>query len=168
MTRMTMEAKFWPKVDKNGPQPGPETLAAGLGPCWVWIAPIHRSGYAYIQSADGRRANLRAHRVSYEMANGPIPTGLDIDHLCRVRHCVNPAHLEPVTHRENQRRSPLIRDALWHGARTHCVNGHLYDEENTAYTNGYRRCRACSRESNRRQHGSKPRYEDGLGHRDRK
>ena len=65
--------------------------------CWIWRGRIAPNGY-------GRLGSKYAHRVMYELHVGPIPTGLDVDHLCRVRHCVNPRHLEPVTRSENLRR----------------------------------------------------------------
>jgi hypothetical protein len=70
-------------------------------PCWVWRCPLDKDGYAQV-TVDNRRC--RAHKVYYEKAKGPVPDGLDLDHLCRVRHCVNPDHLEPVTNLENTRR----------------------------------------------------------------
>lgn len=74
--------------------------------CWLWCAWSTPAGYGMIKIA-GRTA--QAHRVSYELHVGPIPEGHEIDHLCRNRGCVNPAHLEPVTHAENQRRSAVAR-----------------------------------------------------------
>ncbi len=76
------------------------------------------------------------------MFKGPIPEGLELDHLCRVRHCVNPDHLEAVTHREN------IRRGLG-GPRSHCINGHEFTPENTSLKRGWQACRACSREKMR-------------------
>ncbi|MDN5929664.1 MAG: HNH endonuclease [Pseudonocardia sp.] len=104
--------------------------------CWIWLGPSHK-GYA----AYGR--NKLAHRRSYEDSVGPIPAGLEIDHLCRQTMCVNPAHLEPVTRLENIRR----RYAL----QTHCKHGHVFDESNTYWRpNGRRDCRACFRDRTRR------------------
>ncbi len=76
--------------------------------CWLWTAARNENGYPLLW-AGGKM--IRAHRFSYEVHVGSIPAGLDLDHLCRVRHCVNPAHLEPVTRSENLRRSPLIAEA---------------------------------------------------------
>lgn len=104
--------------------------------CWLWQGWINPGGYG---RALFNRYSGQAHRLSYEIHVGPIPEGLTLDHLCRVRHCVNPAHLEPVTHRENVRRG---RNAAT--KRTHCPHGHPYDEANT-YINprGDWECRAC-------------------------
>lgn len=79
-----------------------------------------------------------AHRLAYARVNGAIPEGLEIDHVCRNKQCVNPLHLEAVTHNENIRRR--------YADYTHCVNGHEYTPENTYIrTNGYRDCRVCIR-----------------------
>ncbi len=92
---------------------------------------------------------MRAHRFAYELLVGPIPDGLVIDHLCRVRHCVNPAHMEPVTRWENTLRGGSFSAVA--ARQTHCVNGHPFDEENTHVDRrGFRRCRACNRERLRR------------------
>lgn len=93
--------------------------------------------------------------MAYIAFNGPIPDDLDLDHLCRNPPCWNPAHLEPVTHRENAHRSPL-NQANWQAVReiTHCPQGHEYTPENTAISaSGSRRCRECERQKHvRREH----------------
>jgi hypothetical protein len=86
--------------------------------------------------------NVRVHRWAYETLVGPIPDGLVIDHLCRVRNCVNPDHLEPVTHRENIRRGEA---GAWNRVKTHCPQGHEYTPENTRYSGTTRNCRECQR-----------------------
>lgn len=82
-----------------------------------------------------------AHRIAYQLLVGPIPEGMQLDHLCRNRRCVNPDHLEPVTHAENVRRG---LSGAYLRARTHCPKGHPYDQANTYVSNsGSRNCRAC-------------------------
>lgn len=134
------EATFWRKVDKHGPLP---EHREDLGPCWLWEAGISKRGYAKWKPP--RTFPIQtyiAHRVSFFLINGPIPVDRpQLDHLCRVRRCVNPDHLEPVTLAENLKRG--------FAAITHCPAGHLYDEQNTywATVGGYqcRSCRSCHR-----------------------
>lgn len=118
--------------------------------CWLWTASLNKSGYGIIWQ--DRKMSL-VHRVSLELAGRPVPEGLVTDHLCRVRRCFNPDHLEAVTHRENTMRSP-IAVAAQHARKTHCVNGHPFSDENTyVHTeNGRlrRRCRTCTEASVRR------------------
>lgn len=115
-------ARFWPKVDKAGPDG-----------CWLWTASLDTKGYGKFY--DGERI-VTAYRWAWTNARGPVPEGLELDHLCRVRRCVNPDHLEPVTHAENRRRA----------RKTHCLRGHALDEANTYIRpNGYGACRECLR-----------------------
>lgn len=118
--------------------------------CWEWIAALDPNGYGRFGMPGATRADWRmklAHRVSYETFAGPIPEGLDLDHLCRNRSCVNPEHLEPVTRSENLRRSPLMARGQ---DKTHCPHGHEYSPENTRITKaGARACRTCERKRNR-------------------
>lgn len=100
-TRSAPEARFWAKVNKDGPAP---THRSDLGSCWLWTASTNW-GYGVL-SIDGR--SIRAHRFAYELLVGPIPEGLQLDHLCHVRHCVRPDHLEPVTLQEN-----VVREASY-------------------------------------------------------
>lgn len=106
---------------------------------WLWTGAINKGGYGNFWLA-GRYVS--AHRVAYRHYVGEIPEGLTIDHLCRVRHCVNPEHLEAVTNRTN-----LLRGNGFAGrfARTtQCPKGHLYDAANTRIgACGSRYCRAC-------------------------
>lgn len=145
-TAEVMERRFWDKV------------SIGDG-CWEWLAGKTGSGYGAISIPNSGQRMIGAHRYAYELMRGAIPEGLHIDHLCRNPGCVNPAHLEPVTSAENIRRS---RIAVERRGRTHCPQGHPYDEENT-YRNpnsGDRACRECGRENCRRRR--RRRKEAGL------
>lgn len=127
-SRPGREDLFWAKVDKSGD-------------CWLWTASINASGYGSFGA--GGKSRL-AHRVAYEFVRGEIPAGLTLDHLCRVRSCVNPDHLEPVTARENTRRG---FPGAYLKAKKCCPRGHVYDEENTKISSrGTRSCKACQSE----------------------
>ena len=119
------------------------------GGCWLWIGSVNENGYGTV--GRWRGPQRRAHRAFYELLVGPIPDGLDLDHLCRVRRCVNPAHLEPVTRSENLRRS--VRSM-----RLVCKKGHPLTPENTRVkSDGRRRCRTCQREADRRREARRAR-----------
>lgn len=75
------------------------------GECWVWVGRLNRHGYGRVHRGNRPTRHTPAHRFFYEALVGPVPEGLELDHTCRVRACVNPAHLEPVTHAENMRRA---------------------------------------------------------------
>lgn len=132
--RRSVEDRFWPKVDKTDG-------------CWLWRSAIDTSGYGVMSSPEGK---LYAHRVSYELANGPVPEGLEVRHACDVRACVNPGHLSVGTRADN------VQDMVSRGrtpggphrGATHCIRGHAFTPENTRIrTDGKRRsCRACDRE----------------------
>ena len=113
--------------------------------CWLWMAYLQRDGYGQFTAYSiGKRAfQVAAHRWSYEHFIGPIPKGFQIDHLCRVRSCVNPHHLEAVTCKENVHRGEGRAVTNMH--KTHCPHGHPYDESNTVYEDGRRRCYVCLR-----------------------
>lgn len=114
--------------------------------CWLWTATLSGKGYGQFRF---RGKLWIAHRAAYEIFVGPIPEGATLDHLCRVRRCVNPEHLEPVSQRENLLRGDTI--TARHAAATHCPRGHEYNSENTYVQpiTGGRRCRTCRREQRR-------------------
>lgn len=114
--------------------------------CWLWTRCLTWAGYGRLQvtDVDGRSTAWGAHRAAYVAWVGPVPEGLHLDHLCRVRHCVNPKHLEPVTVKENLYRSPVAPASI-NSRRTHCKRGHEFTAANTyvpSRTN-YRACRTC-------------------------
>lgn len=115
------------------------------GECVVWTGSRSSRGYGRVSVAGRIKP---AHVAVYEFVNGPVPVGLELDHTCRRPACVNPKHLEPVTHRENVLRgtSPAARNAV----KPHCPKGHPYTPENTSlFDGGRRRCRTCINARNR-------------------
>lgn len=141
---------------QSRPSPIPEVVAPDIrfdekwipepnSGCWLWTAATKEGDYGSF--FNGRRV-VKAHRFSYERKYGPIPAGLVLDHKCRVHCCVNPAHLEAVTNKENLRRGEgQTGRHRW----THCKNGHEFTPENTFIRpNGCRACRACAAERARR------------------
>lgn len=109
--------------------------------CWLWTSSLQYKGYGTFWGGEG---SVYAHRWAYEHSVGAVPDGLELDHLCRVRACVNPGHLEAVTHAENCRRRPLGPIPAT------CKRGHDLSGENLFFnTYGYRMCRACTRETQR-------------------
>jgi hypothetical protein len=139
------EPRFWQKVNKDGPLPASDTLAAGSGPCWLWTgaAALSLAGTEYGSFRfDGKPGG--AHRYSYRLHTGPLVVGMEIDHLCRVTLCVNPDHLEQVPPRTNKLRG--VGAAAQAARRTRCPQDHEYTEENTYRQPGnprHRECRTC-------------------------
>jgi hypothetical protein len=134
---MPARMKFWERIERTPT-------------CWLWTGPLDRDGYG-ITHAKGVRL---AHRLSWVLHRGPIPKPLQIDHLCRVRACVNPDHLELVTAVENVMRGQ--GPTAVHARQTHCINGHPFDELNTTVETSRdgrqrRRCRTCKTATDRRQ-----------------
>lgn len=128
-----------------------QSIRVSSGGCWEWAGSKFGTGYGRYRHERGDRGRQLAHRVSYRVLAGEFDSGLDIDHLCRNKICVNPAHLEPVPHHVNQDRSPLIKVAFAarveaQKAITHCPQGHEYTENNTRRDKrGCRVCRTCQR-----------------------
>ena len=115
----TLEERFWRKVKKTDN-------------CWLWLGFKNREGYGMFYLGN----TTTAHRVSYMIKHGSIPEGLHIDHLCRVRNCVNPDHLEAVTPSVNVKRGG-------NSIKTHCIHGHPLSGENLKVYEGKRKCRTC-------------------------
>lgn len=121
-------AEFWGNVTKGTD-------------CWLWTGHTDRDGYGIFY----RRGHVRAHRFAYESEVGVIPAGLEPDHLCGVRKCVRPEHLELVSHRENVLRGRSF--AAINSRKTHCPRGHEFTAANTyVYPSGGRQCRTCRAE----------------------
>lgn len=119
-----------------------EKVAVAESGCWLWQAEVGSNGYGRFWFREDR---MPAHRFAHEHYKGPTPEGWVIDHLCRVPTCVNPDHLEAVTHGENVRRGdhPERR-------KTHCKWGHPFTEDNILWRGRKRRCRRCIQDQNRR------------------
>lgn len=134
-----LESRFFARVEKTST-------------CWLWSGQMNPYGYGHFEV---KRKRIRVHRWSYEHHVGPILEGFVIDHLCRVRNCVNPDHLEAVTSAENTRRGEVA-------TRTHCLKGHEYTPENTVMISTpsnprpYRQCRECLRDRDRRRRKVSP------------
>lgn len=139
-------ASFWAKVRKSDL-------------CWEWVGALDSCGYGMVRN---NLKSRKAHRVSYEWLVGPVPDGLEIDHLCRNRACVRPDHLEAVTHLENMSRGDAGK---YLAVRERCNAGHPFDKENTYIRadGGGRACRACRMNDMRRSRGRRPKSECACG-----
>ncbi len=118
--------------------------------CWPWKGGLAGGGYGTFRyrKSDGTTGKVAAHRFAYEVMVGPIPQGLEVDHVrskgCKLRSCVNAvSHLEPVTQIENLRRADGVGSL--NSRKTHCINGHEFTAENTRLARGWRQCRTCER-----------------------
>ena len=124
-------------------RPHIERVLQKLGPadangCWPWLGHVDKRGYG--RTHDEHGCSALAHREVYVILVGPIPSGLELDHLCRNPPCANPSHMEPVTGAENKRRAAAANYTNC------CPSGHPFDEANTYVDRqGYRKCRACRR-----------------------
>lgn len=136
--------RFWARIDRRG-----------AGECWEWIGAVTSNGYGrFSPRINGVMHRVMAHRLSYETLVGPIPDGLVIDHLCRNRRCVNPAHLEPVPQLVNVMRGEGV--GVINAAKTECLDGHEFTPDNTYITpKGRRACLACQRRRSREYHARK-------------
>jgi hypothetical protein len=137
MPRLSVVERFWALVDMNGSVPA---NLPDLGNCWLWQGNISGDGYGRFW--DGTR-KIQAH--NFLISAG---IGLQPDHLCRNRRCVRPSHLEPITCRENLLRGDTL--ASHNALKTHCKNGHPFDDSNTKIRPTGRDCYACGRERTRR------------------
>jgi hypothetical protein len=108
--------------------------------CWLWDGYLSSNGYAMLGGKKGKKG-IRVHRLMFEHFFRKVPEGMELDHLCRVRRCVNPTHLEIVTHKENMRRG-------FNGRKTHCLRGHPLTGDNLRIirSTGARQCLTCKRE----------------------
>lgn len=115
--------------------------------CWLWLGYTDSDGYGRLSVSRPIRTQRGAHQISFELFVGPIPPGFELDHLCRVRCCVNPAHLRLLTHVDNAARTTVGRRANRpRNTGTHCRNGHEFTAANTYISpGGCRYCRTCNR-----------------------
>lgn len=125
-TPRPLSDRFWEKVDASGD-------------CWDWMGAKTQDGYGAIGAGGRGGRTLMAHRVVFDLVGIPIPTGMEVDHLCFRRHCVNPDHLEIVTGYENKLRQRRY-------LKLTCLNGHDIIGDNLYVSpSGRRSCRACKR-----------------------
>lgn len=127
-------ARFWPRVEKTDT-------------CWLWHGTLMRNGYGTFTVRGPLRRQM-AHHLTYRLDGRAIPEGYLLDHICRVRNCVNPDHLRPLTNRENVLLG--IGPTAINAQKTYCSKGHEFTPENTwRDRRGGRRCRTCHNESER-------------------
>jgi hypothetical protein len=131
----TPEERFWSFVDKNGPEAFHSQTGKPIGKCWNWSGGVS-DGYGMLWL---NKKNIHAHRFSYRLYRGATPDGLELDHLCRNRSCSNPAHLEPVTHKENVRRGESPSAVARRTKR--CKIGHEYEPSSGPGPRGCQTCR---------------------------
>jgi hypothetical protein len=134
--RVNNERKHFPDGRPLRAAEPPRVRSVDPAECVLWQGALDRDGYGK-RMVQGK--TVAVHRWAYERANGSIPAGMEIDHLCRNRRCYNPEHLDAVTQRENRRR------AAW---RQSCIHGHVLTAENTLWHGDRRRCRTCQAEAN--------------------
>ena len=132
----------------HGTDPSIASRIDATGDCWEWTGYRDRDGYGTVSYRDTK---WLVHRIVWEALVGPIPDGLEVDHLCRNRSCCNPDHLEPVSCKENIRRGVTGKaTGLLRRAKTHCPHGHPYSGDNLYLRpSGSRECRICNRNSRR-------------------
>lgn len=133
----TAERRFSAMVSKCGPVP---PQRPDLGPCWQWTGHLDCNGYGLFKITEGNR--VLAHRYWFKILAGEIPGGLVLDHLCRNRRCVNPAHLEPVTNRTNTLRGESPTAVAYVAGR--CFRGHALVHGNVYRVGHSRTCRTCN------------------------
>jgi hypothetical protein len=139
-----LPTRFWNKVNVN--------QRTG---CWEWTGCLNAYGYGHVWDRE-TKGTVRAHRFAFQKLIGPIPDGMELDHVCRVRHCVNPEHLDVVTTAENSRRSPVVAGVFARGvsmqlSKTHCPYGHEYTDANLIVdADGHRVCRECRNDKYKR------------------
>jgi hypothetical protein len=134
----TNEERFYAYLHKGAPDE-----------CWIWGGALNINGYGAFRTSGPNPKNVRVHRFAYELLVGPIPEGLELDHLCRMRPCCNPAHLEPVPGRINTLRGENF--SAKNAQKTACPQGHEYTDENTYVApNGWRQCAKCRTEHSRK------------------
>jgi hypothetical protein len=130
--RTSPEVRFWSMVEKEG-----------HNGCWQWISSLRYSRYPHFCLGGRWGKTILAHRYSYELFFGKIPEGMQIDHLCRNKCCVNPSHMEVVTPRVNVLRGDTV--VAKNAMKTHCLRGHPFDRENTGISHDGRYCKTCKK-----------------------